>query len=259
MGTDRLTNERATVISRSLFRGAALRGERAVALTRLVVCVVGGIAVPFIFRDDSDRGRAVFWAIEGVIASGVLFSLYAMWRMERRPLDRRFQLSSVAFDCVFVFVFLLGYVISPIEKFEGIPYVGIMGRPIFCVLFLAVIGACVRLSRTVAVFGTTVSAIGLVVLVAIDKVLWGEEVQLMPHLVDTGVLLIGFSLLGLFSVFRLHRLVNEGAGMAIDNERVRAKFGAYVSPEVAELSLLEDEISLGGARQNVAVLFSTLR
>ena len=65
--------------------------------------------------------------------------------------------------------------------------------------------------------------------------------------------------LGVAVAGRARTLVYSAADKAVEAERVRQRLGAYVSEEVAEQALGTREPTLGGRRQDVAVLFSDLR
>jgi class 3 adenylate cyclase len=249
-------SDRPHTILERYFSSAIVRGERVVAITRAVMTVL--FLIEWIFFAGilgPAQGTPTYsFGISGM-ALGILYSTGTLLWL-RAPHRLRVLLTvSVCIDAAIIGLIILPQVIWPQP---GLP--GILNAPDMALLLLAIIAAGVRLSRTVllvgaglmlALFGTVVT---LMAVRPIDGVAFPANTT-----ATWSLFLIGAAVLGYSIATRTRRLVFEGADTALVAERTRQRFGAYVSEEIAQEAIEAEEITLGGRRQPVAVLFSDLR
>lgn len=239
-----------------LFARAALRGERILALTRLVLALLFG-AQMLIFR--ALHGESL-WRPE-VLAScsgyavGIAFSVYVLRaRHLARRLERHLYLS-VLVDAVLIGAAALPFYVVPGAHYQGFLLTGQLG-----IVTLATVASGFRLVPRVALVGAGAQLAVQGLAFAIDltlnagRVAWGAE-----HVVIWAFSLLGGAALAYSGATWPRRLVAHGADAAVAAERARQHLGVYVSEEVAREALDVSRLVIGGSRQQVAVLFSDLR
>jgi class 3 adenylate cyclase len=246
---------RALQIVDELLRDAAKRGELVMSWARVILCVLGlAVWAPFHVETiaagtEGDRAP-VYAAVLGVVLSAAI-----LWRLRRAPATRRLLLASITLDAFVLHWMLLMFVLQPGLGYEGLPRI----TSTYIVL-IGVFGAGMRLSRRGAIWGLVLHA-GLLAGNATVEAVMGNPMH--PHwvtdytVVFTMIFTAGF--IGYWSAARTRRLVMAGATEALAAAKSRALLGAYVSEEVAKVSLESQDLRLGGNRQDVAVLFSDLR
>ena len=241
----------AEVLEELLAR-AALRGERAVAVTRLVICAL--FVVLWLLRQRY-AGGITGWTVLGSYMVGAAYSVWVLrWLVASEVLKRHLYLS-VAVDALIISVVLI-----PGALWPGVRYTGFLGQIDFAILVLAAVASGVRLSRGVALFGSGLMIAVFAILQVIDLtsnaavVNYGGLYMLSGCVYMAGAVVLAVAVSG-----RTRGLVMEGASAAVEAERARQHLGIYVSEEVAEAALRETSLSVGGQRQSVSVIFSDLR
>lgn len=246
-------NRPHTILERYL-SNAVVRGERMVAISRLVLCslflvqwiLFNGVLAPV-------YGTKHFWlGIAGFILGGVYSSWVLKWFHTPRHL-RVNLVASVSVDAV-----IIGLVIVPQVLWFRPDRPGILESPDLAILMMATVAAGIRLSRSTLLIGAGLMLVLFAATVGMEYAMRADAMYAGP-VVTWGVFLFGSVVLGYSVATRTRRLVFQGADAALIAERTRQRFGAYVSEEVAQEAIDAEEITLGGRRQPVAVLFSDLR
>lgn len=246
---------RAQEIVDEVLERAARRGERNTAWVRLAFAGSSAIVWPWVARDAMAQLAPAVLLVEVLCIGGVLFSLLMLHRTARQATTPRQRNVSIVVDSVLVLGFLASFVLLPPPEYWGLTRVAGLGTA-----YIALIGAGTRLSRRGAQLAFAIFSIGVPALVVLDEVRNPSIVHNGAANVMSVVLILGAS--GMFAIFtatKTRRLVLESARQTWNFERARQRLGAYVSEEVAAVSLASDEVKLGGARQEVSVLFADLR
>lgn len=244
---------RAMAVVDSLLDDAATKGERAVAWTRIVIGLVVVMIWPLFVWDELREGRLSTWATFLAAPTGVASSFVILRYLRRRRLTLRMQLVSVTLDVV-----LIAFILLPYPFLPGPTYDNATGLSGMTLMILATVAGGVRLSRRVSVYSAMVNLVLLWTIAAVDYRL-GHHHQLLFDYTLYSIYIVTAGTLAFLAAARTRELVLGAATQTLAHERTRALLGAYVSEEVAEASLAQDEIRLGGHRQEVAVLFSDLR
>jgi class 3 adenylate cyclase len=221
------------------------RGERWAAWLRL------GISAAAAFRMVALERAGVFQTDPSLtlplagLLTGVAVSAISLWRW--RP-DRAHFLGemvlSVTFDALLLLSIMLPRVVWPNEFYHGITH-----TTEFLAFALVIIGAGLRLSRRIAIYGTVLNLLTVVGLVLLDRQLNAPILQYnVTQATLTFILLLGSGAISYGVAARTNRLVRDGADYAI-------KMGAYISEAFMDLVMNERS----GLYPNVAVLFSDLR
>ena len=235
-----------------LLARAALRGERVVAMTRLVLCVL--FLLLWVLRQRYSAGL-FGWTVFGSYLTGIAYSLWGLRFLTASDKLKRHLYLSVAMDALIISVVLLPHAVWP-----GSKYTGFLGQVDFAVLVLAAVATGVRLSRGVAVFGSALIVCVFAALQVVDLTHNAAVVNYSGLYILSGcIYMAGSVVLAIAISGRTRVLVMEGASAAVKAERARQHLGIYVSEEVAEEALAQTTLSVGGHRQSVAVLFSDLR
>ncbi len=234
---------------------AQQRGEASVARARLVACLAF-MAMHLPLRAHLlTVGDLKSWLIIGGLTIGVGFSLLGLrWSAAGTVTQRRLDLS-VAIDALVVYVTLGAGVVWPHAS-----YVGVVREPELAIVYLAIVGAGIRLSRRGALFAALLHGVGLVALVAVDQLYNSQRlVYSAMELVFVAAFFAVAAMVGHSVATRTRALVLQGANAAVLAERARQRLGVYVSEEVASTAMDSDELALGGSNKKAAVLFSDLR
>jgi adenylate cyclase len=244
----------ADVLARFLAR-ATVRGERAVAVARLVLALLAfgqylAFHVGLLF---AGHPKALTFSAGLVLAAG--YSIFTLRKLRTRDRLLPYLVASVAVDAATVGIVLAGILLWPRAD-----YAGIVRVPDIAMLVLAIVAAGIRLSRPVAAAGAVLlSAVGALAVAADLRLNAGHVSYTAEDLTTLAVLLLGAALFAWAIAARTRKLVYEGADAALRAERVRQRLGIYVSEEVARAALAAPEMRIGGRRQDAAVLFSDLR
>jgi class 3 adenylate cyclase len=182
------------------------------------------------------------------------FSSVMLWRTRVASPSPGLLAISTILDSVGAFAALLPTVVWP---WSG--YAGVLRAVEPHILTLCAAGAGLRLVPQVAYVGSSASVIAFLGLFGIDLALNGARDGYLEDFLLGLVYLGGGAGIGIGMAVRTRRLVFEGATAAADAVKARQRLGAYVSEEVAARSLEVTELSLGGERRTVTVLFSDLR
>lgn len=244
---------RAMAIVDDALQTTATKNERGLARARIVIC--GMFAVRQIVFAGSDllalrpRDTVVFAALLFAIA---LSFFYLVKR------DRALGRWQLAFSVVDVALFACST--FPVALWPEGDYRGVLLTPFVGVGALVNVGAGLRLHRgyAAATAAATLSLMGVLCIVdlAVSPALvrWGGG-EVMFYVIEIG----GAGVVAVLVAARTLDLAARSAEKAIEAERARERFGAYVGREVAEDAMSVDQIVMGGSRQTVAVLFSDLR
>ena len=233
---------------------AQQRGEASVARARLVACLAF-MAMHLPLRAQLLMvGDLKSWLIIGALSLGIGFSWLGLrWSATGTVTRLRLDLS-VAIDALVVFVTLGSGVWWPHAS-----YVGVVREPELAIVYLAIVGAGLRLSRRGALFAALLHGLGLVALVTIDELHNPTRlVYTAMELVFVAAFFAVAAMVGHGVAHRTRALVLQGASAAVLAERARQRLGVYVSEEVAS-SAMAGELALGGSNMKAAVLFSDLR
>jgi class 3 adenylate cyclase len=233
---------------------AQQRGEASVARARLVACLAF-MAMHLPLRAQLLMvGDLKSWLMIGALSLGIGFSWLGLrWSAAGTVTRLRLDLS-VAIDALVVFVTLGSGVWWPHAS-----YVGVVREPELAIVYLAIVGAGLRLSRRGALFAALLHGLGLVALVTIDELHNPTRlVYTAMELVFVAAFFAVAAMVGHGVAHRTRALVLQGASAAVLAERARQRLGVYVSEEVAS-SAMAGELALGGSNMKAAVLFSDLR
>lgn len=248
--------ERTRAVVDDVLTRAARDGERVVCGARIAL---GGIILvlwPLATWDELRAGSAGMGsnlAVLGLSLVAVVFSALVLLVLKRRVMTQGMRTASILMDALLVLGLLGAFVADPPATYLGLGRISGIGSAYF-----AVMAAGIRLTRRGALLAVAIFLVGITALMIVD-----ERVN---HVGDTAAnwLTIGAFVLtaGVFAwlvAARTKALVLEGAQQTLLAERARSRLGAYVSEEVAAAALQSDNLRLGGARREVAVLFSDLR
>jgi len=237
------------------FRRAAGEAELAASQVRRIVLPLVALRLVAARWEEMLAGVPKHWWSLGVLLTALIASeamVRALMRAERR--EPWLVLSGV-FDVVVAFL-----VIIPAQIWPRDGYPGFLGQPDWGVLPILAVAAGLRLTRPAAWAGAGASMAAMVVLVVVDMQFNGPLLVYGPGEVAlAAVLMLASALLGDAVARRVRLLVREGAEEAVKGERTRQRLGAYVSEEVAAVVADAQQLDLGGAEREVAVLFTDLR
>lgn len=251
--SDRLGAQAARLVE-GLIDESARRGEALLAWFRLALCAaLIARMVIFAWRplaDGHTRDVLDFAMLAGAaVGSGVVIGL-----LRRGRSLAVIGAISVGLDAALVFELLLTTIWWHTPRWTGLlGDVGSIG------VMFALIALALRRSMRLIAAGIAANCASFAALLAIDRAVTPS----LPY--GAGRIALGWVLIGataglsLVLARRTRELVLSAATAMIETERVRQRFGAYVSAEVAEQSLQRGALALGGRRQDVAVLFSDLR
>lgn len=247
------TGSQAAVVVDKVVAEVALEGERAFSRVRVGIALAATLLWPIIVM-FGDPAALVAVEIVCVIALVVSLGMWAVVRKRERT-SPMFGLVSVLIDVAIAGGLGVAVVLSPPADF-----IGIMHVTGFAMLYIAVAGAGVRLSRRAAIAGAAFAVVVMFLVHALDRALNPTlTVDDAVHL-SLGLILIGAAMMvALASAQRTRAVALSVARQTLLFERARHTLGAYVSSEVAEHAMRSDVVRLGGARQRVAILFTDLR
>ena len=235
-------------------RSAQQRGERSVALARLVACLA------FLAMHLPARAHLLLefdlksWLLIPCFLLGIASSLLTLrWTAAGAVTPARMRLS-ILVDALIVHVSLGAAVAWPHAH-----YAGLIREPEHVIVYLAVIGAGIRLSERGALAGAAIHGVGLAALLAFDRHNGAKITYSAMEVVFSAVFLVVAAIISYSIAFRTRDLVLRGANAAVLAERARQRLGVYVSEEVASDVMQDGELHLGGASKTAAVLFSDLR
>lgn len=233
---------------------ASVRGESAVALARALICALALLRVVVFYADGLRALELKPWVSASGLAAGLLFSLFAFYRLRGERKARLRLYLSVVVDTAVLIVALLPIIVWPHADYRGI-----LREIDTAAMFLVVVAAGARLSPRVALTGAVSNSAALALFVGLDHA-WGQVGYPVGDVILGFVLLLGASTLAWSIAQGTRLLVVEGAEAVLRAERARQRLGVYVSEEVAAaLDRSDAAPALGGSRRDVAVLFSDLR
>jgi len=253
---DRLAVEGRIADATTLYlRDAAWRGERMVALARLVV--MGLLLAQSVVLDGAllAAGAAKPWVVVVACLAGALLSVPALLTPRSdRSVDRRLVVS-VVLDTVLFVALVIPAVLWPLESYRGL-----LQSPYLAGLVVTTIASGLRLSKTATVAGVLSNAVGLVGLLGVEwwlrrDMLWVDE----SRYVTMGVIFVAAAVVAAVASKRTRRLVVEAVDGLARAEKTRQRLGAYISEELVGMALEGTEPLESGRRRPVAVLFSDLR
>lgn len=239
----------------AFLHSAQQRGERAVALARMVTCAAF-LAVHLPGRLTLlAHGDPKSWLIVGGLLVGLGYSVLALrWSRAGTVSPARLHLSVVV-DAAVVYTTLGAGVAWP-----HVNYAGVIREHELVIVHLAVIAAGIRLSERGALLGAGLHAVGLAALLLADRVNAARITYSPAEMVFAAAFLCGAAIIGHSVAYRTRKLVVQGAASAVVAERARQRLGVYVSEEVASTAMEDSgSLQLGGSNKQAAVLFSDLR
>lgn len=244
------------ILSGFLLR-TATQGERSVAGLRGAIGAMGLINLLLIadgaqqIQDGSIKHGLMLLILIATTLSTPAF-LYAL---RRGAAPRAALYASVSLDALIILTILLCSAIWPDPS-----YTGLIHLPHFAMFALALAASGLRLSRSAILLSAGLNCGGFLGLALLDIRINPVAREIRPDDYGAFCLLITGALLMAVAVQRRSRsLVLEGAAAALQADRARQRLGVYVSHPVAEAALATDDLSPGGERRTVAVLFSDLR
>ena len=245
---------RAAVVVQQVVADVALDGERSHSLVRAGIFAAVALVWPLISLLDVDRGALVSVEIVAVVA--LLVSLFMLWMVRRpRAMSPLFGLVSVLVDVSFAALLGVAVILVPPSDFIGIMHV--TGFPM---LYIAVAGAGIRLSRRSAVGGGVAAMATLVGVHLLDRAVNPSlSVDGPVHVLIGAILVAAATAIAVVAAQRSQAVAIAVARQTLLFERARHTLGAYVSSEVAEHAMASDVVRLGGTRQRVAIVFTDLR
>lgn len=195
------------------------------------------------------------WLIITSLLIGLGYSLISL-RWARMGTVSTFRLHlSMVIDAVVVYVGLASSVMWPHLHFAGI-----LREHELVIVYLAIIGAGIRLSERGALFGAALHGVGLASLLIFDRKNTTLITYSPAEIVFAGAFFVVAAIVSLSIASRTRSLVLQGANAAVMAERARQRLGVYVSEEVASTAMnSEAPLALGGSNKRAAVLFSDLR
>lgn len=236
-------------------RAAATDAERSASTVRAVLLVGVMLRLFLLAWDEMLAGVFKHWFSTAVLLTGLALSVGIIRYLRTREATRGLLVASTLLDSALAFSVVLPSLLWPRAT-----YLGVIAAPDVMIWPLVAIGAGFRLSVPAARLGAAAACLGLGSLIAIDLVRNADTVRYGPMEVVLAVVLISGAALLAFAIDnRQRRLVIAGAGAAVQGERVRQRFGAYMSEEVALMVLGDDAGAPYGVQRDVAVLFSDLR
>ncbi|MCO5164968.1 MAG: adenylate/guanylate cyclase domain-containing protein [Planctomycetes bacterium] len=254
--TGRFTAEHVSATLEEFLLRASTRGEAAVAAARGVLCALLLLRILLAYGDELFALEVKPWFAAAGLSFGLAFSLHTLRRL-RAPGEVRLRLTlSVLVDTLVVIVAL-----SPIVVWPHGDYRGVLREFDAAGILLVVVATGARLYPRVAVVGAASNALALTGFLLLDHVRHRELVGYPAgDVILAYALLVGAATLAFAVAKGTRLLVAEGAEAVLKAERARQRLGVYVSEEVAAaLDTSDDDPALGGARREVAVLFSDLR
>ena len=210
-------------------------GISAAAASRMIALERAGV-----FQTDPSLTLPLAGLLTGVAVSAI--SLWR-WRPDRAHVFGE-MVMSVTFDALLLLSIMLPRVVWPNEFYDGITH-----TTEFLAFALVIVGAGLRLSKRIAIYGTVLNLATVLGLVLLDRQLNAPILHYnVTQATLTVILLLGAGAISYGVAARTDRLVRDGADYAI-------KMGAYVSEAFMDLVMNEQS----GLYPNVAVLFSDLR
>jgi class 3 adenylate cyclase len=233
---------------------AYVQGQRGFNVARAVVCGI------FLAREftlavfDLENMLATrIWSIT-VLAVGLVWSL-AYLRFVKAP-KLWFSAVGAALDYVLFFLIMLGLQLFA----DPATYRGLWSYPAVHSIALIVAASGLRFNRAIVLLCTALAFLTLGALLVTDDMLHSGHIQYAARdMIFDVLLVIGACTVALVYRQRAQDMAERTARRALDATRARDKLGRYLGRVVAKEALSLDEIKLGGARQNIAVLFTDLR
>jgi class 3 adenylate cyclase len=239
-----------TAVDRVL-TAAASEGERAASWARLVLCcAVLAVWVPILVR----LGRPGDFISVGVCALGVVHAVLVLVRLGRGPASHRLLVSSALTEGALVGGVVIGWFAVREADWLGIPK--LTASWVGC---LSLFVGGLRLSRRVVLYSAVMHAAWVVPLAFLDQSVTTGSESLGRDWAVYLTFLTCSALMAFFVAKRTRALALDVAAESRTREKTRALLGAYVSEELAEAALERGELTLGGERAVVTVLFSDLR
>jgi class 3 adenylate cyclase len=245
---------RAAFVVDEVVGQVALEGERAFSLVRVGVAATVVLLWPPITMLSADRGALVGVEAVAVVALVISLLMWAGLRRQQRT-SPLLGLLSVGVDLLIAGGLGAVVVLQPPQDF-----VGLMHVTGFSMLYVAVAGAGVRLSRRVAVAGGLIAVLVMLAVHLLDRRVNPQLSLDGPvHLLIGAILIAAAAAVAVTAAQRTREVALSVARQTLLFERARHTLGAYVSSEVAEHAMQSDVLRLGGTRQRVAILFTDLR
>jgi len=236
---------------------AAVSSEKAVALTRLILCC---LMVPstLLFQSKAGpwRGQPEIWLAMSGYALGIGFSLWtlATLRAQKSALLLRLRLSVV------VDFLILSLVMIPLHLRPPAGYEGFLRTPDAGVLVLATVATGLRMSRSVAVLGAGLMLTLQGATIAIDMMRSSTHITFgIEHLFNWAVYSLGAAILAYAVAVWSRKLVYRAAQAERQAESLRQSYDLVLSSQDAKDTPLNPTIVLDGQRKTVGLVVCTLK
>ena len=237
---------------------AAVAAERGISWVRLALAVLGSANIAWAVKNRPASivfGTPKYVLMLLVLVLAVGYSLLTLRRSRqtgRLPCSR--AVASVV-DAVLVLGIVGPSVIWPSQTF-----LGLLGLPHVSFFVLAVCASGARLSPRAVVASAVSNGVFVTSLLIYDRL---HNPPAMHNPLDNygafAILMVGGALYSYTTTDRTRQVVYDGAEAMVRTERLRLRFGVFVSPEVARRVLDMETLRPGGERRVIAVLFSDLR
>ncbi|MFN3193590.1 MAG: adenylate/guanylate cyclase domain-containing protein [Aureliella sp.] len=242
-------------VADDLLSSAARVGELGAAWARLTGGLVISIAWPIAHLENLLLFTTRTW---GTLVLGLLalcWSVFVIVSLRRSNPSQRLIYTSITVDAVLIDCILLTYLFAPSTIHQSI--VEVHGTAF---VYFAIITAGIRFNIRAAYFGAILNSLLFSMMVfASTRMVDDLDVIGPPEWLTVGIGLIASTVLGVNIATRTVNLVRRSADETLRFAKARNRLGAYISPEVADIALQQSELTMGGKRQKVAVLFSDLR
>ncbi len=244
-------------ISEELTANAARSGERYVAVARAGFCALLLARNLTVYGSEIASGRGKEIVGLSILCMGLFYSVLVLWR---GPLTWLGSLKLRLAASVFLDVLLVHIPLSAIISDPEPGYLGLLRSPYIMLYPMVVVAFGLRIYPRVILLGGVCATVSVGLILYQDQKLWSEQIAygVQSQVFLAVVLLTQGVVAGLLAI-RLRRMVGKGVETALDLAHMRRKMGAYLSEEIAAEALSEEQLSLGGARKQGAILFSDLR
>jgi len=242
-------------IARELLRSAARKGERGVAIARILVGTAIAVAWLTLHLDNLLNSVPRATAVVVTTSVAIAWSCFVLYHTRKENPSISLMVSSISIDAAVLHIMLWFFIEFPAVSHDSV--VEVHGSAF---VYLAIIMAGARVSTWAAICGAAINSVLFSCLVAYSTWHVGDWKVIGPiewTTVCAG--LVASTILSMLMSSRTREMVYRSAMEAKSAEKAKAKLGAYVSSEFAQELLKQDELKIGGVLQPVAVLFSDLR
>ena len=237
---------------------AAVAAERGISWVRLALALLG--LANLVWAVGNRPANIVFGTPKYALILAVLVLAigYSLLTLRRSRLTGRLPCSRAVASVVDA-VLVLG-IVGPSVIWPSKTFLGLLGLPHVSFFALALCGSGARLSKRAVVASAASNGLFVFALLLYDRL---HNPPALHNPLDNygafAIFMLGSALLAFTTTARTRQVVYDGADAMLRTERLRLRFGVFVSPEVARRVLDMETLRPGGERRVIAVLFSDLR